>query len=446
MSEKELDRVAVMGRVQSKDLKLSDAARLLGRSYRQTKRIWQRYRQRGGVAMQHGNVGKPSHRARSAAERREVLQLVRKHYGGAEGQRFGPTLAAEHLEREHGRKVAAETLRRWMLAEGLWSRMRKRSAARQRRERKEHFGELLQLDGSHHAWLEQRGPRGCVMDLVDDATSVGEIGMEEQETIWGATHVLHRWIKRYGVPLALYVDRKNVYVREPTAQERVSGQPALTQFGRMCAQLGIRMITAHSPQAKGRVERAHGTHQDRLVKHLRVQNINTHQAANRFIAEQYLAEHNQRFAKAAAQVADYHRPAPSAERLHQIFRLEYERTISNDWVVRHNRRHFQLPRQSRHYAPARSKVTVCEWEDGQIGIEYRGQVLSWQEITAPVRRQDYTERPEKVPDPVDQPKRVKTIPAAEHPWRRKAVSEKQRKAIRRWRDNSLAAVPSSASP
>jgi transposase len=446
MSQKELDRVAVMGRVQSKDLKLRDAARLLGRSYRQTKRIWQRYRQRGGVGMQHGNVGRPSHRARSAAERREVLQLVREHYGGEERQRFGPTLAAEHLEREHDRKVHAETLRRWMLADGLWSRMRKRQPARQRRERKEHFGELVQLDGSHHAWLEQRGPRGCVMDMVDDATSLGEIRMEEQETIWGAVHLLRSWIQRHGVPWALYVDGKNVYVREPTAQERVSGQPPLTQFGRMCAQLDIRMITAHSPQAKGRVERAHGTHQDRLVKQLRVQNISTHQEANRFIAKQYLAEHNQRFGKAAAQREDYHRPAPRAERLHQIFRLEYERTISNDWVVRHKNRHFQLPRQSRHYAPARGKVMVCEWEDGQIAIEYRGQALPWQEITAPVPRQDYLERPEKASGLTKQPKRVKTLPRAEHPWRRKAVSAEERKAIRRWRDNSLAAVPSSASP
>jgi transposase len=381
MSQKELDRVVVMGRVQSKDLKLRDAATLLGRSYRQTKRIWQSYRQRGGVGMQHGNVGRPSHRARSAAERSAVLQLVREHYGGAEGQRFGPTLAAEHLEREHGRKVHAETLRRWMLTEGLWSRMRKRQPGRRRRDRKEHFGELVQLDGSHHAWLEERGPRGCVMNLVDDATSLGQIRLEEQETIWAAVRVLRCWIERHGVPLALYVDRKNVYVREPNAPERVSGKSPLTQFGRMCAELGIQMIAAHSPQAKGRVERAHGTHQDRLVKQLRVQNIASHQEANRFIAERYLAEHNQRFGKAAAQREDYHRPAPSAERLHQIFRLEYQRTISNDWVVRYQNRHFQLPRQSQHYAPARGQVTVCEWEDGQMAIEYRGQALPWQEIT-----------------------------------------------------------------
>ena len=300
MSEKELDRVEVMGRVKGRDLKLRDAAVLLGVSYRQAKRIQRRYREGGAVGLKHGNAGQRSHRAKPLALRQEILQLVRDHYGGRVGQRFGPTLAAEHLEREQGRKVHAETLRRWMLAEGLWSRRRKRPAARQRRERKEHFGEMVQLDGSPHAWLEERGPRGCLMDMVDDACSVGEIRMEEQETIWGAVRVLRRWIQRYGVPLALYVDGKNVYVREPTAQERMSGQPPLTQFGRMCAELGIGMITAHSPQAKGRVERAHGTHQDRLVKQLRLKNITTHEAANRFIEQQYLAEHNQRFGKAAA--------------------------------------------------------------------------------------------------------------------------------------------------
>src|SRR5258708_15847677 len=242
------------------------------------------------------------------------------------------------------------------------------------------------------------------MDMVDDACSVGEIRMEEQETIWGAVRVLRRWIQRYGVPLALYVDGKNVYVREPTAQERMSVQPPLTQFGRMCAELGIGMITAHPPQAKGRVERAHGTHQDRLVKQLRLKNITTHEAANRFIEQQYLAEHNQRFGKAAAQGEDYHRPGPRAERLDQIFRLEYQRRISNDWVVRYKNRFFQLPRQSRHYAPARSQVTVCEWEDGAIAIEDRGQALAWQEITAPGPRQDYAERAWKASGLAKQPK------------------------------------------
>lgn len=300
MSRRELERVEVMARVQSEELKLGDAARLLGRSYRQTKRIGQRYREQGAVGLRHGNAGQPSHRRKPAKLRGEAMRLVREQYGGPVGERFGPTLAAEHLEREHGRKVDAETLRRWMLEEGLWSRARKRQPYRKRRERKQHFGELVQLDGSHHGWLEGRGPRGCLMDLVDDATGECLARLGAQETIWAAVGVLRCWIERYGVPLALYVDRKNVYVREPNAQERVSGEEPETQFGRMCRKLGIGIIPARSPQAKGRVERVHGTHQDRLVKKLRVKNIATHPGANQFLEQEYLPEYNGKFRRPAA--------------------------------------------------------------------------------------------------------------------------------------------------
>jgi transposase len=450
MSEKELDRVAVMGRVSSGELKLVDGARLLGVGYRQAIRIRQKYEEQGPRGLQHGNAGKPSHNRKPEGYRQEILQLVQEHYSGPVGERFGPTLAAQHLERDHGRRVPVETLRRWMQEQGLWSRARKRQRYRKRRERKQHFGELVQLDGSHHAWLEQRGPRGCLMVMVDDATGECQARLGAQETIWAAVGVLRCWIERYGVPLALYVDWKNVYVRGPNAQERVSGEEPMTQFGRMCAKLGIRIIAASSPQAKGRVERAHGTHQDRLVKKLRLQNIATYQEANRFLAQEYLGEHNRQFHKAAARREDYHRPAPSPEQLRQIFRLEQERKISNDWVVRYGKRVFQLQRQSSSYAPARGTVTVCEWEDGRVKIEYRGQELAWEEIAVPVKRLNYSEQPVPAQGSPARPKRVKNIPVAEHPWRRQgkkddAVREQER-AFRRWRNNSLAAVPSSASP
>jgi transposase len=449
MSARELDRVGVMARVSSGDLKLVDGARLLGVGYRQAMRLRQSYEEHGARGLQHGNAGKPSHNRKAEELRREVLQLVREHYGGAVGERFGPTLAAEHLEREHGRQVHEETLRRWMLAEGLWSRARKRQPYRKRRERKAHWGELVQLDGSHHAWFGPRGPRGCLMVMVDDATGQCQARLGAQETIWAAVGVLRCWIERYGVPQALYVDWKNVYVRGPNAQERVSGDAPVTQFGRMCAKLGIRIIAASSPQAKGRVERSHGTHQDRLVKKLRVQNIATYGEANQFLEQEYLPEHNRQFHKAAARREDYHRPAPPEEELRQIFRLEQERRISNDWVVRYEKRIFQLQRQSHHYAPARGTVTVCEWEDGTVQIQYRGQPLPWEEITVPVKRLNYSDQPVEVKT-TKRWKRVKNIPPAEHPWRRTgrkdpAVREQER-ALRRWRDNSLAAVPSSASP
>jgi len=451
MSRKELSRVEVMARVGSGELKLVDGAQLLGVCYRQAIRIQQRYRRQGPAGLKHGNAGRPSHHRKPEKLRREILQLVRAQYSGEVGERFGPTLAAEHLEREHGHQVHAETLRRWMLEQGLWSRMRKRKPYRKRRERKEHFGELVQRDGSPHDWFEGRGPRGCLMDMVDDATGANQARMEEQETIWAAAGVLQRWIKRYGVPLALYVDWKNVYVRPPNAGERVSGEEPLTQFGRMCAKLDIRIVAASSPQAKGRVERVHGTHQDRLVKQLRRKNIATYEHANRFLEQEYLPEHNRRFTRVPAKSEDYHRAAPSAEELRKIFRLERERTISNDWVVRHDNRYFQLQAQSRHYAPARGKVTVCEWEDGSIAIEYRGQEVPWKEIGAPQKGQSYVRPAEKAPATAQRfrPERVQKIAATEHPWKLQkkndAVPEPQR-AFRRWLNHSLATAPSSASP
>src|ERR1035437_6068981 len=269
MSRRELRRVEVLARVKSKELKLTDAASLLGLSYRQAKRLWRRYRQEGAAGLKHSSAGRATPRAKPAGFRRPVLQLVREKYGGAVGERFGPTLAAEHLASEDQLRIDAETLRRWMLAEGLWSRERKRKAHRKRRERKQHFGELVQMDGSFHDWLEERGPEDCLMDLVDDATSRTESRLGKEETIWAAANTLRGWIEKYGVPQALYVDWKNLYKRAATSGEQLRGEEPVTQFGRMCEKLEIAIIAAGSPQAKGRVERNHGTHQDRLIKKMR---------------------------------------------------------------------------------------------------------------------------------------------------------------------------------
>jgi hypothetical protein len=179
-----------------------------------------------------------------------VLALVRKHYGGGPGERFGPTLAAEHLQEDHGLTVDAETLRRWMLAEGLWTKERRRKPYRQRRERREHFGELVQMDGSLEAWREDRGPRGCLIHMVDDATSTSLATFDEGETTWGAADTLRAWVVEYGIPRALYVDWKSVYHSAPTARQKQEGMVPISQFGRMCQKLGIQLIGAHSAQAK----------------------------------------------------------------------------------------------------------------------------------------------------------------------------------------------------
>jgi transposase len=418
MSERELKRAAVFSRVAEKAWTLVQGAERIGVSYRQGKRLWKRYRAQGLAGLVHGNVGRASNRAKPKKLRRRVLKLMREKYSGEVGKRFGPTLATEHLAEEDGIEIGVETLRGWMLEEGLWSRERKGRAHRQRRERKAHFGELVQLDGSFHDWLEGRGPRGCLMNMVDDATGTTRCRMGEEETIWAAAGVLKGWIGRYGIPQALYTDWKNVYVREANAGERQRGEEPVTQFGRMCQRLGIQIIAAHSPQAKGRVERNHGTHQDRLVKKLRRKQIHNLAGVNAYLEEEYCPEHNRRFAVAAVGQQDYHLPSPGARALRAILRLETKRVLSNDWVVRHDNRFYQVERQSQHQAPAKSQVTVCEWEDGTTEIHYRGQKVNWKEIggRAEARKTEEPERQEaKAAGKVaKRPGR----PGPDHPWRR----------------------------
>ena len=317
-------------------------------------------------------------------------------------------LAAEHLASEDELDIHPETLRRWMLEGGLWKRARKSQPHRQRRERKAHFGELVQLDGSFHEWYEKRGPTACLMNMVDDATSVVEARIGDGETIWAAARVLRQWIGKYGVPLALYTDWKNVYMREPTEKELLHGKVPVTQFGRMCQKLGIRIIAASSPQAKGRVERGNGTHQDRLIKKMGRKRIRTHEAANEFLQKEYLADHNTRFAREPALPQDYHRRAPKLQDLDQVFCLETERSISNDWVVRYENRWFQLERTS-DYPPRQAKVTVCEWEDERIQIRYQGKARSYHQIAPPKPRISIA-----VTKP---PKLSRWKPAADHPWK-----------------------------
>ena len=269
------------------------------------------------------------------------------------------------------------------------------------------------MDGSFHEWLEGRGPRGCLMNMVDDATGTTLCRMGEEETIWAAVGVLKWWIGRYGVPQALYTDWKNVYVREQNAGERQRGEVPVTQFGRMCQRLGIQIIAASSPQAKGRVERGNGTHQDRLPKKLRRKGLMSYEAANTYLDAEYIDDHNRRFARSPASAEDFHTPVPDGVKLDDVFRLEETRTLSDDWVVRYDSRYFQVVRQSR-YPPADAKMTVCEYEDGHLALVYRGQAMRFREIPAP-RPIVATPKPAGVHPPAPQRR-----PApANHPWRQR---------------------------
>lgn len=432
MSVTELKRAEVLGRVTAGDLTLRSASAVMAVSYRHAKRLLKRFRKKGAVGLRHKSVGRRSPRRKPAAFRRKVLALVRRAFGGdATHERFGPTLAAEHLHDEYGLVVHHETLRRWMLEDGQWSRVREAPAHRKRRERKAHFGELIQLDGSFEAWLEDRGPRACLMDLVDDATGTCGLRFEPQETTWGAVRSLRAWIASYGIPLALYTDWKNVYVRKPTDGELAAGEAGFTQFGRMCATLGIRIIAANSPQAKGRVERGHGTHQDRLIKKLRRRGMADYQTANAFLDQPYVPDHNRRFARPAAASEDFHTPVPVDVDLDQVFRLETARAVGHDWVVRHDNRLLQLERDGRRYPPAHATVLVCEYEEERLEVWYHGARVRWTEITA---------RPAPPPVPLRASRSVAGLsraPSADHPWRRPYRELPDRRSAE-WRPQAVA--------
>jgi hypothetical protein len=251
-----------------------------------------------------------------------------------------------------------------------------------------------------------------------------------QETIWAAADLLRAWIEQYGVPQALYTDWKNVYVRRPTEAERLAAIAPMTQFGRMCAALHIQIIPASSPQAKGRIERQHGTQQDRLIKKLRRAGIADYAAANTFVASGYLAEHNARFARPPASREDFHRRRPPRRLLDRVFVVQETRTLSNDWVVRYRNRLLQLARASSRM-PARSTVQVCEARDGAITIRYRDRLVSWREL-GPEAGDGVALATPAIP--VAPPPQVRGPRAgADHPWRRRYIQ---------WRSPSGDAWPS----
>ncbi len=416
MSAKEVRRGEVLSRVKRGELKLSEAAELLELSYRQAKRLKKRYREGGSQALVHGNLGRASNRA-DDKRREQVLELVRENYSGEPHERFGPTLASEHLAADHSLEVPPETLRRWMLAAGLWSRRRKRQPHRSRRQRKAHFGELIQVDGSHHDWLEGRGPKGCLMNFVDDATGRALCRFSSQETTWAAADLLQAWVRQYGVPKALYCDWKNVYKRQPTPREAIEGIAPETQVGRMCAKLGIRIIAASSPQAKGRVERHHGTHQDRLIKKMRLEGIADYEAANRYLDEQYLDEHNAKFVCKAAAGADFHQRLSKRLDLKWVFCLEAERVVSNDLVVRFENRFLQLKPKRNQGLGAGGRVTVQQAREGELQVVHEGRAVAFEEILRP--------RPKSRPEPKQRVARQRPKPAADHPWRKSLRSKKR---------------------
>lgn len=412
VSEKELRRVAVIARANAGELTSEEAGELLCLSARQVKRLRRRFSSGGERSMVHGNSGRRSNRAKPESERGRVLELVREHYGGSmgrgPGQCFGPTLAAEHLLEDHGLSVAVSSLRRWMREAGLWSRARKRRPHRSRRERKAHFGEMVQLDGSFHDWLEGRCPEAptwCLMTMTDDATSNEHGLFAPSESFWAAVAVLRSYVRSYGVPRSLYTDWKTLY--HAGAGSSHPGEP---QFARICHKLNIELIPASSPQAKGRVERSHGTNQDRLVKKLRAKKISSYTAASEYL-ESYFEAHNARFRKQPASGADYHLPLDLRLDTRDLWCWEERRRVSSDSVISYKRRKLLLT--LRRDMPANAGVLVRESEDGALRVIYRNirgreYELRWRDFVAP---------PALPRPPLSQGWSVRSRPRPDHPWR-----------------------------
>jgi len=374
MSAKELERKRLLEEVEGGRLTLGHAAELMGVSYRQAKRIRSDFRKQGAQGLIHGNRGRRSNRRYPDAFRAKVLKRYRERY---EAHDLGPTLLAEKLA-EEGFRVDHETLRRWLLAEGLWKKRRKRAAHRSWRAPKKHFGELVQMDGSHHAWFGPDRPTACLLQMVDDATKTAMALMAEEETTEAAMRLTRMWIERYGVPQALYTDKKNVFVtdREPTLEEQLAGEEPLTQFGKSCKKLGIEIIRANSPQAKGRVERKHGVLQDRFVKELALAGITTIETANRVLQNGFMHTLNEKFSEPALDPQDFHRLVPASVELSEIFCFEEQRVLANDWTIRFQNRYYQVLPDNKPLPKPKDKILVRTHLNGEIVLLFKGRLLT----------------------------------------------------------------------
>lgn len=366
MSTKEAQRFALVEQVLCKTLTQGGAASALGLSVRQVKRLCRQVRQQGALGLVSARRGQPSNRRIAQAQRDHFMDLMRQRYAD-----FGPELAREYLEQEHGFTHSTETLRNWMIQDGLW-RAKARKAARLHspRERRPRRGELVQIDGSHHDWFEGRAPKCCLIAFIDDAT--GEVlgaRFSPTETTHAYFDVLHRHVQAHGIPLALYSDRHSIF----TKNDPEDSVP--TQFERALLQLRIEPIRAYSPQAKGRVERLFQTLQDRLIKAMRVHTVNSMDQANEWLGP-YLQEHNRRFAVSAREPQDAHRAYTGTEQaLQHICAVHHQRQLSNQLSCQFEGSVVQIHPGQKNAPQGRAKVDIVEFEDGRLALLYHGEIL-----------------------------------------------------------------------
>jgi hypothetical protein len=372
LSQRELDILKVLAPVVEGKRTQIEAARLLGLTSRQVRRLLRRIQDSGDGAIAHGLRGRPSNRQAGIGLRRRVLQEY-----GACFHDFGPTLAREKLA-ERGLAVGLETLRRWLIAEGLWQPRQRRDTHRRRRPRRECFGELVQMDTSIHDWTEGRGESMVLVNMIDDATSRVLSGFYEGETVEAHLDLLGHWLRRYGRPVALYTDRDSIF----EYQSKGRGDPdGVTQFGRALGELGIGLILARSPQAKGRVERFFDTAQDRWVKEMRLAGVSTREQANTLARRLLIPEFNRRFTVGPASPNDGHRPLGREHHLAAILSVQHGRVVTNDYTLRFENRIYQVDKPI--YPGLRRGRVVIELRlDGTMAIRFGDKYLKYHEIAA----------------------------------------------------------------
>ena len=401
--QRELKRLHVIRKVMEGTLTQRDAAGLISLTERQIRRIVRRIREEGDAGIRHKSRGRPS--GRKLPFKQRIVELYRKHYPD-----FGPTLFTEKLQEREGITVSRETVRTWLMEEGEWKKHRRRKAHRQWRERKEHYGEMLQMDGSHHDWFEGRGPYCVLMGYIDDATGSVYGGFYDYEGTIPAMDSFTRYITKYGIPMSVYLDKHTTYKSWARRDDFQETEP-ISQFGRALAELGVKMLHAHSPQAKGRIERLFQTFQDRLVKEMRLRGVSTIRDANRFLAS-YLPVYNRRFTVSPKKQENLHRPV-NVE-LDTILCIKTERTLKNDHTIKYNGKLYQIKDQIR-----AKRVMVEELIDGGMRIRHKGVKVAFHEIVqrpvTPEKERPFVARGKGHRPPIDHGWRP--------PWFRKSRKE-----------------------
>jgi transposase len=373
MTQEELKRIELIKRAISKEICQWQVAKMLGICQRQVRRIVSRVKAEGEGGVIHRRRGKKNCRRLSDEFKAKVLKVYLKRYKG-----FGSLLASEKLKKHEGIRINRETLRQWLLAENYIPRRRIKRKHRLWRERKSFSGEMVQMDGSHHPWLEGRGPELVLMGYIDDATSRGFGRFYEYEGTIPALDSFKRYVFKYGIPTSVYLDKHSTYKTTHYDQwkAKVFGdEPPLSQFERSLKELGVNVIHANSAPAKGRIERFFRTLQDRLVKELRLANAQTLEEANQ-VLEEYLIEHNQRYMIEPAKGANLHRKAPSAKELHEILCIKNECPVRNDFTIVHEKKLYQITE----YTSAK-RIEVRNRLDGMMVIRGNGRNLKYKEIT-----------------------------------------------------------------